>query len=44
MRPPPLSSITEVGFDDLVYGAMKNTDTLERVVQTDRIAHLGCPA
>jgi hypothetical protein len=23
MRPPPVSPITEVGFDDLVYGAMK---------------------
>jgi hypothetical protein len=44
MRLPPLSPIAEVGFDDLAYGAMKNTDSLERVLQTDQFAHLGRPA
>lgn len=44
MRSPPLTPITEVGFDDLAYSAMENTVTLERVVQTDWIAHLGRPA
>jgi hypothetical protein len=44
MRPSPLFPITEVGFDDLAYDAMENTVTLERVVQTDWIAHLGRPA
>jgi hypothetical protein len=43
-RPPPLRPITEVGFDDLAYDAMENTVTIERVVQTDWIAHLGRPA
>jgi hypothetical protein len=44
MRPPPLSPITELGSDDLAYRAVENTVTLERVVQTDWIAHLGRPA
>jgi hypothetical protein len=44
MRPSPLFPITAVGFDHLAYNAMENTVTLERVVQTDWIAHLGRPA
>jgi hypothetical protein len=43
-RPQPLNPITEVDFDHLAYHAMENTVTLERVVQTDWIAHLGRPA
>ncbi|KAF8495186.1 hypothetical protein F5888DRAFT_1712863, partial [Russula emetica] len=43
-RKPPLFPITEVGFDHLAYDAMENTFTLERLVQTDWIAHLGRPA
>ena len=42
-RRPPLTPITEIGFDDLAYSAMENTVTLERVVQSDWIAHLGRP-
>ncbi len=41
---PPRIPITAVGYDHLAYGAMENTVTLERVVQTDWIAHLGRPA
>lgn len=44
MRSPPPSPITEVGFDHLANRAMENSVTLERVVQTDWIAHLGRPA
>lgn len=40
----PRDPITEVHLDVLAYGAMENTVTLERVVQTDWIAHLGRPA
>lgn len=43
MRPQPLCPFTAVGYDHLAFPALENTVTLERVVQTDWIAHLGRP-
>ncbi|KAH9991142.1 hypothetical protein BJV77DRAFT_1068477 [Russula vinacea] len=39
----PLDPISEISFDDLAYLALNNTVTLDRVVQTDWISHLGRP-
>ncbi len=33
--------ITEISFDDLAYPALKDTISLTRVIETDRISHLG---
>jgi hypothetical protein len=42
-NPPPLDPITEISFDDLAFKATKDTVSLDRVVQTDWISHLGRP-
>ena len=39
----PLDPISEVSFDDIAFPARKNTVSLDRVVQTDWISHLGRP-
>jgi hypothetical protein len=39
----PLDPISEISFDDLEYPALKDTVTLDRVVQIDWISHLGRP-
>src|SRR5712675_1960145 len=39
----PLSPIIEISFDDIAYPALKDTATINRVVDIDWISHLGCP-
>ena len=39
----PIDPITEISFDDLAFKAKENTVSLDRVVQTDWISHLGRP-
>ena len=39
----PIDPITEISFDDLAFEAKKNTVSLDRVVETDWISHLGRP-
>ena len=39
----PLSPITEISFDDIAYPALKDTVTMNRVVEIDWISHLGRP-
>ncbi len=39
----PLDPISEVCFDDLALPARENTVSLDRVVQTEWISHLGRP-
>ncbi|KAF8333428.1 uncharacterized protein EI90DRAFT_3051997, partial [Cantharellus anzutake] len=39
----PLNPITEISFDDISYPALKNTVTINRVVETSWISHLGRP-
>jgi len=39
----PLHPISETSFDDLAFAAKKNTVSLDRVVQTDWMSHLGRP-
>ena len=39
----PIDPITEISFDDLAFKAKENTVSLDRVVETDWISHLGRP-
>ncbi len=39
----PLHPISEICFDDMAYPARENTVSLDRVVKTDWISHLGRP-
>jgi hypothetical protein len=39
----PLHPISEICFDDIAYPAKENTVSLDRVVTTDWISHLGRP-
>ncbi|KAH9959793.1 hypothetical protein BC827DRAFT_1376981 [Russula dissimulans] len=39
----PLSSISEISFDDIAYPALRDTVTIDRVVDIDWICHLGRP-
>ena len=38
-----LSPISEISFDDLAFAAQEGTVSLDRVVQTDWMSHLGRP-
>jgi hypothetical protein len=39
----PLDPISEISFDDIAYPALKDTVTIDRVVDIDWICHLGRP-
>jgi hypothetical protein len=39
----PLDPISEISFDDIAYPALKNTITMDNVVNIDWISHLGRP-
>jgi len=39
----PLDPISEISFDDIAYPALKDTVTLDKVVEIDWISHLGRP-
>ncbi len=39
----PLDPISEISFDDIAYLALKDTVTIDRVVDIDWICHLGRP-
>jgi hypothetical protein len=39
----PLDPISEISFDDLAFAAEEGTVSLDRVVQTDWMSHLGRP-
>jgi hypothetical protein len=39
----PLNPILEISFDDIAYPALKDTVTINRVVDIDWISHLGRP-
>ncbi|KAF8331922.1 uncharacterized protein EI90DRAFT_3055888 [Cantharellus anzutake] len=39
----PLDPICEISFDDIAYPTLKGTVTIDRVVETDWISHLGRP-
>jgi hypothetical protein len=39
----PLDPISEISFDDIAYSALKDTVTIDRVIEIDWISHLGRP-
>jgi hypothetical protein len=39
----PLNPISEISFDDIAYPALRDTVTIDRVVDIDWISHLGRP-
>jgi hypothetical protein len=39
----PLDPFSEISFDDIAYSALKDTVTIDKVVEIDWISHLGRP-
>ena len=39
----PLDPVSEISFDDIAFAAQEDTVSLDRVVQTDWMSHLGRP-